>query len=391
MAPSRESERAAKTWTAASRETGHLQGQREHGPSNDARTQEPVQPPGYATRANRVLRQLCEACNRGDDFWRCLEAQRVLFEGWGDAEVPAQAPYPSNIGDDHSPYEFSLAFERGEGVELRLLVEAQAASPSARSNQAAALALNECLRDRFGVSLERFEAVRDLFIVDEPSAFSLWHAVCWLPGGDAEFKIYLNPEAAGPGRAHDVVVEAMSRLGFADRGRAIAHLTRRGDLDEIRYFSLDLSNAGHARVKVYAAHRGATASEIDSALEVSPSHRPGDVAEFCGDLVGHGGPFSARPVQTCLSFTSEVSHATAATFHFPIAHYLPQDVLARARVGDLLRRHGLDAAAYERSFDAMAAASAGVEPTQSYASFKRCSSGMRVTTYLSPHLFPRRP
>lgn len=361
---------------------------RESTASNDADAAGALEQLTYAARASRSLRQLCDATGRSDAFWHCLETQRVLFDGWGDTVIPASAPYPSNIGDDHSPYEFSLALQPGRGVEIRLLVEAQGDNPSASSNLAAALALNERLHERCGLSFTRFEAVKDLFITGAGNGFSLWHAVCWTSDDDVEFKIYLNPEARGEAHAADVVREAMVRLGLADQVPALARMTRRGGLDQVKYFSLDLSDAKDSRVKVYAAHRAATARDVEAVFDVAPTHRRGDVVEFCRELVGHTGPFDKRPVQSCLSFTSESPVPTAATFHLPIAHYGRNDAETRARVAGLLARHGLDAEAYERSFDAMAAdVPVPVRSTQSYASFKRGSDGIRVTTYLSPRLF----
>jgi hypothetical protein len=180
----------------------------------------------------------------------------------------------------------------------------------------------------------------------------------------------------------------MARLNLRSQTAALAHMARRGDLDQIKYFSLDLSNAKHSRVKVYAAHRSASARDIEAVFAAAPSHRRGDVVEFCRKVVGHAGPFERRPVQSCFSFTSESLEPTSATFHFPIAHYTDSDGETRARVSQLLREHELDAGAYERSFDAMAAeVPAALRSTQSYASFKRGRTGLRVTTYLSPRLF----
>lgn len=385
-----DAKRATEQWTK-SEETNELSRRVGHEPpvaSNDAYTAGFEEQSTYAARAARALKQLCDATARSNAFWHCLETQRVLFDGWGDVAVPASAPYGSNIGDDHSPYEFSLALQPGQGVEIRLLVEAQGVAPSATSNRAAALALNERLHERFAVPFSRFEAVRDLFITGAETGFSLWHAVCWTPGDAAEFKIYLNPEANGKAHALEVAREAMARLGLGEQSASLAHLARRGELDQVKYFSLDLSSARHARVKVYAAHQGSTASDVEAVFAASPSHCRGDVVEFCRNLVGHTGPFDKRPVQSCFSFTSESIAPTSATFHFPIAHYSPSDRETRARVSALLRGHGLDAGSYERSFDAMAAdVPPALRSTQSYVSFKRGSAGLRVTTYLSPRLF----
>jgi DMATS type aromatic prenyltransferase len=314
-----------------------------------------------------------------------------MFKGWGELEVPQQARFPSAIGDDHSPFEFSVAFGPKD-VELRLLLEAQGEPPSLLANRDAALAFNRRLTP-MGVSFDRFTKIHDLFMPSAPSApFTLWHAVGMRAARAADFKVYLNPQVRGPGEAWDTVTEALGRLGLANVVPTLRKVAARGsDVDLLAYFSLDLSDAPSSRVKVYFQHLHATAAEVERVFALAPTSQPGDVLSFCRAVAGSVGPFSRKPVSTCLSFVQGSDQPTAATFHLPVAHYIERDSETVTRVQSFMQSVGLGDALYARALSAFApralTAGAGV---QSYASFRREPNGIRVTAYLSPELFRAR-
>ncbi|HEY8942762.1 MAG TPA: tryptophan dimethylallyltransferase family protein [Polyangiaceae bacterium] len=347
----------------------------------------------YAEVSASQLEALARALGwNAEELQRALDVQDRLFRPWSRQEIPRSAPYPSLIGDDHSPYEYSLAFNRSN-VELRILLEAQADVPSARGNLEAAEALNTRLVEHFGVDLSRLNQVRHLFLDRVSPPFSLWHAVCLNPGRSPEFKIYLNPAVRGASAAPALIDEALTRLGFGSATLdVLKRFARRGtELDEIRYFSLDLSSDAHARVKVYFAHPGATALELDSAFEVAPTHRRGDVLEFCDVISRHHGPFDRKPVTSCLAFVAGQVEPTAVTLHLPIAHYAENDEIIRTRVTEYLAQQGLNRDPYARALQALANRPLATDVgTQSYASFRREKTGIRFTAYLSPELFGKK-
>lgn len=324
------------------------------------------------------------------DMERNLELQRSLFYPWGAQLVPKRPAFPSMIGDDHSPYEYSLAFSEGS-VELRILFEAQANTPTLTNNQAQALLVNQCLRDDYQVNLQRLEMVRDLFLPAAPQgAFSLWHAVCLNVGQPPQFKAYLNPAVQGLASASDLVHEAMQRLGFGPATeKLIARYRRRGcSLDPISYFSVDLSSSRRARAKIYFAHPGITAEELDRSFEIAPTHTPGQVRHFCDAITARSGSFDAKPLTSCLSFVSENAEPTAITLHVPIAHYAPDDEIASERIISYLKSKGMLAESYSRALKAFSSRPLGRGPgLQSYASERQEANGSRVTVYLSPELF----
>src|SRR6187455_749054 len=108
--------------------------------------------PAFSEVADRQLRALCSALGWDSESARMLDVQRVLFDQWGGYRVPEQPIFPSNIGDDHSPYESS-------------------------------------------------------------AAFGLWHAACFTRSSEPAFKVYLNPAVHGQAHAWDTVREALRRLG----------------------------------------------------------------------------------------------------------------------------------------------------------------------------------
>ncbi len=349
-------------------------------------------PPGtYLDRCQQGLSALSQALLRPEETATYNELAAFLFEDWGDHEVPQLAPYPSNIGDDHSPFEYSLAFDP-EGIELRLLFESQSQLPSPQTNQEAALALNQRAGRRYGLDFSRFERIQDLFLSDAPSAeFSLWHAVCLNPGRAPAFKIYLNPQMRGAQQAACVMEEALGRLGFGAQTIAAARRAlKRTELDAFGYFSLDLASGPNARVKIYVSHPLIDPAELDELFELCPAHRPGDVIDFCAAMTGSHDTFTRKPLMSCMSFVSGSEVPKAMTLHLPIAHYVESDAVTAQRTEAFLGRAGLDAQAYRRSLQSIASRplheTLGV---QSYASYRREKGGLRFTAYLSPALFQR--
>lgn len=341
--------------------------------------------------ARSRIETLCRALPGGPTLSEVEPVVEAMMQGWGERSISAP-PFPSHIGDDHSPFEFSLAFAAGSAPELRLLVEAQAegVGQTLEATRAAGLRLNDYLAERYQLSLERFDRVRDLFLPERAEgAFSIWHAVCMWKGRAPEFKLYLNPQSQGEKEGRVVVRLALERLGL---GSCADDLFGRGgfrgpDLDEIRYFSLDLSRTGRSRVKVYYRHHEATAADLERAFSFVASHRPGDVSGFLGRMAPGVRRFSAKPVGSCFGYVEGSERPVAATLHLPIAHYAESDRVTAERVAAELQ--GTDAgSAYVEMMSRFAgrplAEGAGL---QSYTSFRREAGGLRTTIYVSPEVY----
>lgn len=343
----------------------------------------------FQTAAEQQLKNLCKAFQWDGEVAPFLAVQRLLFEGWGAIPIPTQPAFPSLIGDDHSPYEYSLAFQRN-AVDLRILCEAQSREADLGSSLARAQRINQGLAQRYGVDFSRYDSIADLFLrPDSDAAFLLWHGVSLAPGHRPEFKVYLNPQVEGPSNAKALLAEALARLGISSStANFIQSFAERCRTDECTYLSLDLVPGPLSRVKVYFAHQHARASELDRAFACVPSHRAGDVTAFCRTVMGSDGPFLQKPLTSCLAFVGGRPVPTGVTLHAPVAHYLADDAISFANISSYMAQQGLNVERYRAALEAFASRPLSNGPgIHSYASIRRENEGMRVTTYLSPELF----
>lgn len=265
--------------------------------------------------------------------------------------------WPSDISDDMTPVEFSVAVDDNQEYTLRMLGETIADTPSNLANINAAEQVITSLAERFGLSLERFRGVRDLFLSERPQGkFSLWYSLIIKPGSHPKFKAYFNPDVRGRGQAGQLVATALRRLGFAEAyDTVVRYGLRRGEqLDRISFFALDLDDHPQARVKVYVSHHRATPKDLELAAGALSDVDHVRITRFCSIVGGENGVFSGRPLVSGYSFTAD-DHAQPQMYnvYLPIRDYVCTDELARARVLDYMARHGLDTAILDRALDAV--------------------------------------
>jgi pyrroloquinoline quinone (PQQ) biosynthesis protein C len=347
----------------------------------------------FAEAGIERVRALAEAVGLAPRLPRIEALFRRVLGAWIERPIGAAPPWPSDVGDDHTPYEWSIAFGGADGPELRLLVEPLGSPPSLIANRDRAVAILEQLENEGELDLGRFRAIRDLFLPDDPRGlFSLWLAVSISARGALDYKLYLNPECRGPALAPALVEEALVRLGFSRAwGHVASTIGRRGPvLDEIKYFSLDLAASDRARVKVYARHHHPTIDEMEAAARGAASAVPGDVARFLRQLGAPAGErLSGRALATCLAFVAGGDERpAAATHYYPINGYAEDDAQVAQRVQGMMIENGLDGALYRRALEAFARRPLGERiGLQSYVSFRRQGGSPRVTVYLAPELY----
>src|SRR5688572_6446054 len=91
------------------------------------------------TSGRERLTALARALGFDEPSTRALqEVFLSLTSGWNSLPAGATPPWPSDVCDDHSPFELSLAID-DEGPQLRVLVEPMDAPPSLHANRAASL------------------------------------------------------------------------------------------------------------------------------------------------------------------------------------------------------------------------------------------------------------
>lgn len=264
-----------------------------------------------------------------------------LFGPLGTLPIPRTAPWPSEISDDASPYELSLVPTPG-APEVRVLWESQGPSGDLKSKMRAGLETQRRLCERFGARSDRFTAIADLFLPEEPEGkFVIWHAArLWPLEAKPELKIYLNPQARGRIKAGAVVEEALERLGFRGVWPVISEAMPRGpELDEILYFSLDLWAGEAARVKIYLQHHNPTDDVLRAVAGASPNADPEAVVAFYHAITadrpalgsfeviyGDALPPAGVSPGSCLSFTSaSLPRPVAMTLHVPVRSHVTDD------------------------------------------------------------------
>lgn len=326
------------------------------------------------------LGKLCAAAGFGAEGARAVD----LFDGIVVPVLGAPAAWESDVADDRSPLELSVALA-GPRVEVRALFEPQGREPTVAAQRAAALAFVERIASLPGVDLTRLRRLADVMLPEDVRGpFALWFSIVFVPDEAPHLKAYFNAQARGPAAALEVVEEA---LGLLELPRAWAALRARAfrpdaRLDELKYLALDLSRSASARVKIYVRHHHASADELESLSFVSHARR-GEarafVVETCGDR-----PLVARAAATCHAFTADTDEPAATTVYVPVCAYARDDAVARDRLRAFMIAHDVDPSPYDRLLAAFANrpldAGTGM---QSWFALRRDAGRPRLTVYLA--------
>jgi DMATS type aromatic prenyltransferase len=339
------------------------------------------------------------ACKRLEGLWPalhgtpCPDHARNLVTSmlmpWGESIVPERPAWPSDIGDDHSPFEYSVAF--GTQPDLRFLVEGQGSDV-----RRACLRLHEQFGEQ-GADLRRTSRLADLLLPETPETpetqapplFFLWHTVSLSPG-PLRVKCYLNPSVRGRTQAMPVMRTAFERLGLPTAWRTFEAAQQQLRSDDVFLFCLDLEDTDVARVKVYSQPVGATAEDLDRIAQRWSRARAEEVAEFCRAITGSSGPYRGAPRLPSIyfSFTRDEATPSDLTVQIPIRYYVPNDAVARDRVCDYLRSRGLDTSPYQRALEAVTFRSlAEGRGLNAWVSLRTGTAPPLVTVYFAAELY----
>ncbi|KAI0433462.1 beta-eliminating lyase [Xylaria sp. FL1042] len=273
----------------------------------------------YLDEATRQLSLISRAIDQIEKAREQLLNAFALATGeWGKKQIGTTGR-ASAVSNDHSPFEYSVAMDQSTGeAEIQFLIEAQPKTDSPdeiqgqlgandlAALQESALQLNEeiAARNNGRVSLTRFNLIRDIFILPQPSGkFAAWHSYASTKTGP-EWKVYLDPCASGEtnSSAFSASREAFERLGLARAWELIERTMSARDF--VIYFSLDLSSTVEsARVKVYIAHPATTASEIARKhVTIYPGANDYEIQRFCSAMAGGSlGPYNEKPLLSCFA------------------------------------------------------------------------------------------
>jgi DMATS type aromatic prenyltransferase len=324
------------------------------------------------------------------------EVFRTMASSWHDLPVGGTPAWPSDVCDDHSPYELSMTIE-DSGPQLRLLVEPMDRPASLSANRIASLRLHEVLRRNYGINLDRLHALENLLMPEEAQGhFVAWYSASIGKGEPLDFKAYFNLTIHGRDRAPKLAEEAFRRIGFHKVWPTVVEMMERrgGGQDELVYFALDLSHRSDARAKLYFRHHRATAEFVDEFCGVARHYEPGVVTDFCRKMGGGAeGPYCSKGLVTCFNFTdASDSRPKAVTAYFPVSHYARNDAVIQERITSYLQEQRLDTQPYLGAVEACAQRPLRIGTgIHTYAALRWMEKRPRVTVYFSPETYGRLP
>ncbi len=273
---------------------------------------------------------------------------------WGLADVPRPLRYFSAASNDGAPIELSMGWQC-DRTEVRATFEPLGADASPSERLRAAEDVTNSLGHYPGVSLARYHEIEDLFIPPAPPTdFVAIYSVVWQDDRAPWFKIYLNPQARGRGRAGHLVREAMRRLGFAEQWELVRQRLAEPALSEmaseIVYLALDLRATDDARVKIYLRHAGATPEQLEHLAGAAEEHVAGEVADVCRKISAKLAP---KPPITTFTLLSSAARPQRCTVNLPVSPNMDNDAEGCRAVTEAFRLTGLDPAPCERTLAAL--------------------------------------
>jgi DMATS type aromatic prenyltransferase len=337
--------------------------------------------------ATGQLLRLCHAVGLTGSGHSPAELLGDLLGAAGESRLSESSSWPSNVSDDTTPVEFSVAFDANGECSVRVLGETVGTYPEWQ--------FLDSVADRLGLATDRFEAVRDLFLPGEQQGeFGLWYSLIFPPGGPPRLKVYLNPQVSGPEKAAGLVAEGMRRLGIEHAYETVqASALTRGTLDRFSFFALDLDDTPQSRVKLYITHEAAGIEDAERAASLVAGIDPMRIREFCAVLGGGNGRFQEKPLISSYSFTGgDGIRPSSYGLYLPIRSYVPDDEVARARVLAVMAQYDIDSGVLDESIAAVSArplrAGVGLIP---HVSLRLGASGSGITVYLSSEAYSVMP
>src|SRR5882757_271372 len=138
------------------------------------------------------LRSLCVAVGLAD-VETPVSILTLLLGAAGGRSMGDPPIWASNVSDDLTPVEFSIAVDEDGSPVLRILVEPIADGSGVYANNRVALRVLTVLAEQYGLALDAFSEVRSLFTPSEPCGrFGMWFSVILRRDAAPDFKVYFN-------------------------------------------------------------------------------------------------------------------------------------------------------------------------------------------------------
>jgi Tryptophan dimethylallyltransferase len=390
-----ESRRGAQSWMSASSVdtyTETILGRSVAGgvaASSAAHREQPTKATPLAERsfsevATTGIRELCEVLQFPDSYARTANVLiPILHGGWAKRFFGTTPPTISDITDDGSPFEYSVAL--GPGLrEVRLLLEPQGQPTTPQTSWIEGWATLRSLQQLGLAHLSAAEAVRDIFQPRSHIArFGLWLATALRPGASPLIKVYFDPTTVGIEHSHTLIAEAMNRLGLTSGWAWLnRYFLERPDI-QIDLFSLDLTRSDNARIKIYTTAATHDSAAVEALVAPLPNYVSGTAKKFCADLLDPLMVFDDRLPQVCWSLMQRTQKRPAnATLYLPVRCYTTDDETALRRMQRVLPDP--EAVALDRAVRRIArrdlTAGSGII---AWASTKLVTGAPNITAYLS--------
>jgi DMATS type aromatic prenyltransferase len=315
-----------------------------------------INDPTLFEHTSRQLRNLCHEAGFPPSDDSPVELLRELLGAGGDRRLSEGPLWPSDVADDATPVEFSVALDDTGENAVRVLGEVIADQPGMAANMNAARRFLDSTARRLDIPTERFDAVQDLFLPEDPQGkFSFWYSLIFRPSAKPKVKVYFNPDVRGEDRGRELVAEGFRRLGMDDAyDAATEHSIHRGDDDRFTFFAVDLDDSPTSRVKLYISHYSATVEEAVRASQAVDGLDGEVIRDFCRVLGGDTKIYGGRPLVSSYSFVdSEPKRPGNYSLYLPIRDYVTDDAEARERVRAYLAARGSDPAGLDRAIAAL--------------------------------------
>lgn len=284
------------------------------------------------------LHVLCNGLNlRKKQTDSAIKMFDLACQSWSDWPLHATPYWPSDISDDQTPFEFSVEFG-SQDVLLRILFESQLKPITLNSSWFAGLQLHERIKHLPGVDLTKFELIADLFKpAENASTFSLWHSAVLNSDGNYLFKAYLNPQIHGLDSSASLIQEALTRLNLTNAWEFIASKLSASEGNiRLMFFSLDLVQGSHSRVKVYFSNSTMLLQHYDSQFQDSRNYKSGEISKWIKTLTGLDNTLDSRHIGNYFAFNSGDQRNPVCSIQVPIRQYVENDYSALQRTLTLL-------------------------------------------------------
>jgi len=259
----------------------------------------------------------------------------LIEEVWGkyDNYKIGEPPYHSFGSAEGTPVEFQICWDK-EGPSFRFGSDSFALDNLSENNESEFYNTTRKLSNYDGVNCENSLAMEDHF--QYGGRFGIGgHVVQWRKDGPPSFKIYFLHQ---PDKGDDNLEMALQQLNAIEPWEAIkAHFKKLGfSRPMCGALSLDMKDPDKkSRVKIYVAHDGHTAKEIDSISTIATNYTPGAFEKAIVSITGKSSDWEQPPV-TYFSFIPGEPVPSASLIFIPLAANIENDAVAIERCNDFL-------------------------------------------------------